>query len=145
MPANFTYTLSKPFTLMQVSADSDGMTGVVPVAGAGTVEGTMAGGNGYAWYELDTGGIGGLFDFDQRWAIDIIKVTLDCPNDVTYSLNIIENGVTTVWETGGPGVTDFLSTDVIPLMTGGQIQAVVSAPAAGTVTVKVTARRSEVR
>ena len=105
----------------------------------------MAGGNGYAWYELDTGGIGGLFDFDQRWAIDIIKFTLDCPNDVTYSFRLIENGVTTVLDTGGPGVIDYVSTDIITLAPQGQFQAVISAPAAGTVTVKVMARRSEVR
>jgi len=145
MPANFKYPLSKPFTLMQVSANTDGMTGVAPVLAAGGVEGWWGGSEGYAWYELDAGGIGGLFDFDFRWAIDIIKITLDCPNDVTYSFNIVENGVTTVWAVGGPGITNYINTDVMTLMPGSQLQAVVSAPVAGTVTVKVTARQSEVR
>jgi hypothetical protein len=139
MPTNFAFPLDVPFTILQESQDGDGLTGVLPTVEAGTERRSRA------YRVLAAGGIGGLFEFNSKWSFEIVRMTLDCPNDVTYSIRIVEEGVTTILQAGGPGVTDVVSTDKIPIMPSGQIQFVVSAPAVGTVTAKVTAIRSERR
>lgn len=138
----FVFPSDRPFTMMQRSANANGMTGVVPVAAAGSVTGVLN--SGYAYWELAAGGIGGIFEFGARWPINMIRLTMDCPNDVTYTFYLVEDGIETIFLTGGPGVTDLVYTDPLPIMPGGHIRTVVSAPAAGTVTIRVTAQRAEV-
>lgn len=127
----------RPFTIIQSVAAGQNMSGAAPVTAPTTIT------NGDQYAESATG-VAGLFRFHPRWDLEVLRVTLDLPGDqTTYTVNIIEDGVTTLWATGGAGVTDVILTDRMPLRADGSIQVITTGAPTGVITARVTVRRAD--
>ena len=127
----------RPFTIIQSVAAGQNMTGVAPATAPTTIT------NGDQYAESATG-VAGLFRFHPRWDLTIKRVTLDLPGDqASYSCYIVEDGVQTLWFTGGAGVTDVIVTDEMPLRADGSVLIVTTGAPTGVITARVTVVRAD--
>lgn len=134
----FQHAFDRPFTVKQSVAAGQNFGGVAP-----TVTFTAMV-NGAEYAESATG-TAGLFTFHPKWDLDILRVTLDMPGDqASYTVNIVEDGVTTVWFSGGGGITDVITLGPMPLRADGSIQVVTTGAPTGVITARITVRRSDI-
>lgn len=133
---NFLHSYDVPFTITQSCAVGQNFAGTAPAAAAGVMDrGEM--------FPVAVTGICGLFTFNSKNDLEIIRIKLDLPGDQTaYTVEILEDGLATTLLTGGLGATDVIDDD--PHFMKGKAQVRVTtagAAGAGTITATITAVR----
>jgi len=129
--------MDRPFTIIQSAAAGQNMAGTEPLDTPGTIT------NGKE-YAVAAAGVCGLFWFHAKWDLDVIRLTLDLPGDQTdYNIYIVEDGVETLWVTGGAGVTDVVVVDRMPIRADSQIRIVTTGAPTGVITARVTVKRAD--
>ena len=132
----FTHSYDAPFTIQQSCAAGQNFAGTAPAGAAGVMD------RGVMYPQSATGAVG-LYTFNSRHDLAIIRIKLDLPGDQTaYTVEILEDGLATTLITGGIGITDVIDDDPHFMKGKAQVRVTtVGAAGAGTITGTITVVR----